>query len=136
MDFVAATPPEHTPDATILSQAKAIGRENGCAISSTADPEEAARGADVIYTDTWVSMGQEAEAQQKERSMMPYQVNQKLMALGKEDCLFMHCLPAHRGMEVTDGVIDGPHSVVFDQAENRLHAQKAILIRLMGGAGG
>jgi ornithine carbamoyltransferase len=134
MDFVAATPSEHAPDPGTISKAAAIAEKNGCSVETTSDPKRAARAADVIYTDTWVSMGQETEALNKEHSLKPYQVNRELIALGKKDCLFMHCLPAHRGLEVTDEVIDGPHSVVFDQAENRLHAQKAILIRLMGGA--
>ena len=91
----------------------------------------AVRGADVIYTDTWASMGQEAEHDQRVRLFRPYQVHAALMAQAAPDALFMHCLPAHRGEEVTDEVMDGPHSVIFDQAENRLHAQKAILALLM-----
>jgi ornithine carbamoyltransferase len=135
MDFMAATPSEHAPDPSIIGKAAAIAEKNGCSVETTDDPQRAARAADIIYTDTWVSMGQETEALRKQQALKPFQVNRELMALGKKDCLFMHCLPAHRGLEVTDEVIDGPHSVVFDQAENRLHAQKAILIKLMGGAG-
>ena len=135
MDFMAATPLEYAPDSAIISKAASIAKKNGCSVETTDDPQRAAQGADVIYTDTWVSMGQETEALRKQQTLKPYQINRELMALAKKDCLFMHCLPAHRGLEVTDEVIDGPHSVVFDQAENRLHAQKAILIKLMGGAG-
>jgi ornithine carbamoyltransferase len=91
----------------------------------------AASGADVIYTDVWTSMGSEAEAQKRETAFRPYQVDSALFGLAKNDCIFLHCLPAHRGDEVTEEVIDGPHSFVFQQAENRLHAQKAILAELM-----
>src|SRR5690606_39137035 len=101
-------------------------RDNGGRVMLTASAEEAVRDADCIVTDTWVSMGQEHRAR-GHNVFMPYQVNEKLMRLAKPDALFMHCLPAHRGEEVTDEVIDGPHSVVFDEAENRLHAQKAVL---------
>jgi ornithine carbamoyltransferase len=132
MDFMAATPVEYRPDREILAKAKAIAGRNGVVSEVTASPVEAARGADVIYTDTWISMGQECEAQKKERLLMPYQIGRELMAAASKDCIFMHCLPAHRSSEVTAEVIDGPQSVVFDQAENRMHAQKAILIKLMG----
>ncbi|MBI0584219.1 MAG: ornithine carbamoyltransferase [Methanomassiliicoccus sp.] len=132
MDFVAATPPEYRPDPELLIKAASIAFENDCISEVVMDPAEAAAGADIIYTDTWVSMGEEAEARHKESVLIPYQVNGELMALAKSDCIFMHCLPAHRGFEVTAGVIDGPQSVVFDQAENRMHAQKAILIKVMG----
>jgi ornithine carbamoyltransferase len=97
----------------------------------TYDPQEAADDADVLYTDVWASMGQEAEAGQRRPVFLPYQVNAELFARAKADAIFMHCLPAHRGEEVTDEVIDSPHSVVFHQAENRLHTQKAILLTLM-----
>jgi ornithine carbamoyltransferase len=95
------------------------------------DPKAAARDADVLYTDTWASMGQEAETAQRAQIFPPYQVNAALLALAKPKAIVMHCLPAHRGAEITDEVMDGPHSVVFDQAENRLHAQKAIVAILM-----
>jgi ornithine carbamoyltransferase len=91
------------------------------------------RDADVVYTDVWVSMGMEKETEERERIFLPYQVNAKLVAAAKKDAVVMHCLPAHRGLEITDDVVDGPQSIVFDQAENRLHAQKAILVRLLGG---
>jgi ornithine carbamoyltransferase len=132
MDFVAATPLEYRPDADILKVAASEAGKKGVSSKLTTSPSEAAEGADVIYTDTWVSMGQECEAQKKERILMPYQINSALMAKANKGCMFMHCLPAHRGSEVTADVIDGPQSVVFDQAENRMHAQKAILLKLMG----
>jgi ornithine carbamoyltransferase len=132
MDFVAATPLEYRPDADILKVAVSEAGKKGVSSKLTTSPSEAAEGADVIYTDTWVSMGQECEAQKKERILMPYQINSALMAKANKGCMFMHCLPAHRGSEVTADVIDGPQSVVFDQAENRMHAQKAILLKLMG----
>ena len=90
-------------------------------------------GADAVYTDVWASMGQESEAEERRKVFLPYQVNEDLMARAGEDAIFMHCLPAHRGDEVTDGVADAPQSVIFQQAENRLHAQKAILLVLLGG---
>jgi len=97
----------------------------------THDPVEAASGADVVYTDAWASMGQEAEKEERQRVFLPYQVNCDLFGHANYDAAFMHCLPAHRGEEVTDEVIDSPHSVVYQQAENRLHAQKAILLEFM-----
>jgi ornithine carbamoyltransferase len=124
-EFVLACPPGYEPDATIAAEA---GRH----ASLTHDPKEAARGADVVYTDVWTSMGQETEAKARRRAFGPYQVNERLVALARRDALVMHCLPAHRGEEITDAVIDGPQSVVFDQAENRLHVQKAIMLWLLG----
>ena len=97
------------------------------------DPRAAAEGADVLYTDSWISMGQESEHDERMRVFPPYQVNQALVGLAKPDVMVMHCLPAHRGEEITDEVMDGPHSAVFDQAENRLHAQKAVLTLIVGG---
>jgi ornithine carbamoyltransferase len=124
-----ASPPELSPKPALLDWAKA----NGAAVSVTTDPHAAASGADCIVTDTWVSMGDD-ERERRHNLLMPYQVNDRLMAAARPDAVFMHCLPAHRGEEVTDSVIDGPQSVVFDEAENRLHAQKGILAWCLGGA--
>ena len=107
-------------------------REAVSAITLVHDPREAVRGADVISTDTWVSMGQEKQYRERIKAFGGYQVNEELIAASKPDVLVMHCLPAHRGEEITDGVMDGPNSAIFDQAENRLHVQKAILELLMG----
>ena len=117
-----AVPDGYDSDATYIERARALGSR----ITITRDPAEAARGADVIVTDTWVSMGQQG-AEARIVAMTPFQVNDALMALAKSDALFLHCLPAHRGEEVTDSVIDGPQSVVWDEAENRIHAQKSVL---------
>jgi ornithine carbamoyltransferase len=124
-DFVLACPPGYEPDPAIVAEA-------GPRASITRDVEAAARGADVVYTDVWTSMGQEAEAKARRRAFRPYQVNERVVALARPDAIVMHCLPAHRGEEITDAVIDGPQSVVFDQAENRLHVQKAIMCWLAG----
>jgi ornithine carbamoyltransferase len=115
-------PEGYDPDMAFVEEARRLG----AAVTLTRDAQEAARGADVIVTDTWISMGQ-AHAEAKLAAMMPYQVNDALMAAAKPDALFLHCLPAHVGEEVTHSVIEGPHSVVFDEAENRLHAQKSVL---------
>ena len=120
------------PDLEATLSALEDGKDTGFTLQVTNDPLEAAAGADAIYTDVWASMGQEAEKEARARIFAPYQVNARLMAQAKKDAIFMHCLPAHRGDEVTDEVIDAPTSVVYDEAENRLHAQKAILIALMG----
>ncbi len=117
-----ATPPELAPKKPVIDWIKACGAE----ITITTDPEVAVKGADCVVTDTWISMGDRNGAR-RHNLLRPYQVNARLMAWAKPDALFMHCLPAHRGEEVTDEVMDGPHSVVFDEAENRLHAQKGIL---------
>jgi len=124
-DFVLACPRGYEPDPTITAEA-------GARVSITNDVEAAVRGADVLYTDVWTSMGQESEAAARRRAFKNYQVNERLVALAGPEVLVMHCLPAHRGEEITDAVIDGPRSVVFDQAENRLHAQKAIMAWLAG----
>jgi ornithine carbamoyltransferase len=124
-DFVLACPKGYEPDATITKQ-------GGKRVHVTHDPKEAVRGADAIYTDVWTSMGQEAEAKKRVKDFMPFQVNGALVRLAKKEALVMHCLPAHRGEEITASVIDGPRSVVFDQAENRLHVQKAIMLWLSG----
>ncbi len=126
-----STPPGFEPKADAILWARERSAETGGSCAVTNDPEEAASSADVIYTDTWTSMGQEAEADQRIRTFLPYQVNAKLFGMAKRDAIFMHCLPAHRSLEVTDDVMDSPRSVVFQEAENRLHAQKAILVELM-----
>lgn len=132
MHVVVCTPPGNQPDPKVFEGAKRDALETGARIELTHDLREAVSGADVIYTDTWTSMGQEAQREQKIKELAPYQVNQALMkATGKPGTIFMHCLPAHRGEEVTDEVIDSRASVVLDQAENRLHTQKAILALVM-----
>ncbi len=128
-----ATPARYAPNPAIVTMAKAIAEQTGASIRILTDPLKAVAGADAVYTDAWASMGQESEAEARAAVFAPYQVNDKLMQLAAPHALFMHCLPAHRGSEVTDAVIDSPHSVVFDQAENRLHIQKAILVWLLGG---
>jgi len=133
MHMTAACPAGYEPDAELLGHAKRIAKQSGGRIELVHDPMAAAKGADVMYTDVWVSMGQEKEKEARETLFRPYQVNAELLGHAKEDCVVMHCLPAHRGLEITDDVIDGPQSIVFDQAENRLHAQKAILARFLAG---
>lgn len=125
MEVAIACPKGYEPDRQFTQEAKKLGK-----ITITSDPYEAAKDADIIYTDVFFSMGQEVSADKK-ALLMPYQVNEILMKLAKPNAIFMHCLPAHRGEEVTANVIDGPNSVVFDQAENRLHAQKAVMYLLM-----
>jgi ornithine carbamoyltransferase len=128
MHFVLASPSGYDPDPKILQRAQAAGLSR---IEVMRDPMAAVRNADVIYTDVWTSMGQEAEREQRLRDFLPYQVNAKLLAAAKPDVYVMHCLPAHRGEEITDEVLDGPHAIVFDEAENRMHAQKAIILKLL-----
>ena len=127
--MACACPAGYEPDQHLLANAS-----DGGASVLVDDPIEAVTDADAIYTDTWISMGQESETQERIALFRPYQVNAEVMAAAKPDAVFMHCLPAHRGQEVTDEVIDGPQSVVFDQAENRLHAQKSLLIHLIRGS--
>lgn len=131
MDISVASPKGFECDAGIVEEAKSDAAKSGCKLVLTEDPVEAVTGADVIYTDTWISMGQEAEKEQKIKHFLPYQVNSKLYSYAKSDAIFLHCLPAYRGFEVTDEIIDGKNSVVFDEAENRLHVQKAIMAILM-----
>lgn len=128
LDLRIGCPEGYTPNAALLERARAAGKSEVRVIH---DPIEAVKGADVIYTDVWASMGQEDEAAERRRVFMPYQVNAALLKSAAKDCLVEHCLPAHRGDEITDEVIDGPHSIVFDEAENRLHIQKAIMVKLM-----
>lgn len=130
-NFSAACPRGYEPPAKILKQAQKNAKKSGSKVEITNDPNKAVAGADVVYTDVFVSMGQEAERKKRMRDFKGFQVNSKLLARAKKDVVFMHCLPAHRGEEVTEGVIDGPRSVVWDQAENRMHAQKALLIFLL-----
>jgi ornithine carbamoyltransferase len=127
-----ATPPGYEPEAAVVERAQADARATGGQIEAGHDPEAAVRGADVVYTDTWASMGQEAEHDARVAVFAPFQVNRALMSRAAPQAIFMHCLPAHRNEEVTDEVIDSPASVVFPQAANRLHAQKAVLILLLG----
>jgi ornithine carbamoyltransferase len=134
LHFVLAGPEGyHLPDEDITLAGK-FAAESGSAIEQTTDVHAAVDGADAIYTDAWYSMGQEEEAQRRARVFPPYQVNEALVAGASQDVIVLHCLPAHRGQEITDGVADGPHSVLFDQAENRMHAQKAVLAELMARA--
>jgi ornithine carbamoyltransferase len=128
-----ATPAGYEPDGHIVSVAREIAVDTGASITLLTDPHEAVSGVDAVYTDAWVSMGDEAEAGERERIFVPYQVNEELMAHASPEAVFMHCLPAHRGLEVTDAVIDSPQSVVFDQAEARMHVQKAVLLLLLEG---
>ncbi len=131
MNISVACPDEYRPDEDILRKAQEMAKEKGVTVEVLSSPDEAVVDADVIYTDVWVSMGEESQREAKLRLLAPYQVNEEIVAKAKEDCIVMHCLPAHRGEEITDGVMDGEKSVVFDQAENRLHAQKAILVHLL-----
>ncbi len=131
MDVSVATPAGYTCDETVVKNAIADAEKTGVKVVITQDAKEAVKDADVIYTDTWVSMGQESQKAEKVKVFGPYQVNEELMALAKDTAIFLHCLPAYRGMEVTEGVIDGPQSLIFDEAENRLHAQKAVMVMAM-----
>jgi ornithine carbamoyltransferase len=128
-----ATPADYGVDKQILADAKKIARKTGAKLEILTDPHTAVAGADAVYTDQWTSMGWENEQEARAAKFPPYQVNEALMAEAAASALFMHCLPAHRGEEVTDAVIDSETSVVFDQAENRMHVQKAILYQLLGG---
>lgn len=131
MKFYAATPKGYEPLPKYVEAAKEIAKETGAEIVLTNDPVETVKGADVVYTDVWASMGQEEEAEERKKIFLPYQVNSELVKHAKPDFLFMHCLPAHRGEEVTDEIIEGERSVVWDQAENRLHTQKALILKLV-----
>jgi ornithine carbamoyltransferase len=132
MHLTVACPPGHEPLKGALTRSSEIARETGSQLSVVRSAQEAVSGADVVITDTWASMGQEAEHAERVAILRPYRVDAALMALAAPDAIFMHCLPAHRGEEVTDEVIDSPASVVYDEAENRLHAQKALLTLVMG----
>jgi len=130
-EFIIASPPDYALTPDVVGAAREWARRTGGAIETVISPEEAARGADVVYTDVWTSMGQEAERRKRIEAFQGYQVDAELMSLAKPDAIFMHDLPAHRGEEITQEVIEGPQSVVFQQAENRLHAQKALLAAIM-----
>ena len=132
MHVAVGCPKGYEPDQRIVEAAKEEGLQTGARIEITHDPKIAAKDADVIYTDVWISMGQEHEQQPRMAALAPYQVNSQLMQQAKPNALVMHCLPAHRGEEITEEVLDGPQSVVLDQAENRLHIQKAILLEWVG----
>ena len=127
--MVAACPPEFAPEPEILDACRDLGGR----VRVTTDPREAVETADVVYTDVWISMGQEAERERRLEAFQRYQLNETLLGFAPGHALIMHCLPAHRGEEITDAVLDGPRSVILDQAENRLHAQKAIVLDLLGG---
>ncbi len=127
MDITICAPEGYHPDPDVLEKAKEFAKRGGSKVEILVDPKEGVKGADVIYTDVWTSMGQEAEREKRLKIFEPYRVDSNLVSLAKDDVMIMHCLPAHRGEEITDDVIDGPRSVVFDEAENRLHAHKAIL---------
>ena len=132
MDVRVAGPNGFLPDPSIVADARRIAETTGGSVLVTTDPEEAVSGVDCVLTDTWVSMGEEGEYEIRSKPFWDYQVNDRLMSYAKDDALFQHCLPAYRGKEVTSSVIDGPRSVVWDEAENRLHAQKALLTWLIG----
>jgi ornithine carbamoyltransferase len=136
MTVRVATPPAYAPSEAVVNRARADAQTGGGQIVLTSEPKEAAQGADVVYTDVWASMGQEEERERRRKDLAAYRVDAALMAQARDDAAFMHCLPAHRGEEVSAEVMDGPRSIVFDQAENRLHMQKAVLLRLLGAAGG
>jgi ornithine carbamoyltransferase len=133
MHIAIGSPPDYESPAEAVELGRQFAQESGSQILITHDPVEAVTGADVVYTDTWTSMGQEEEAARRATIFPPYQVNSDLLAQAQPEAIVMHCLPAHRGQEITDEVADGPQSAIFDQAENRLHAQKGILAVLMAG---
>jgi len=131
INITLGCPKGYEPDPKVVSQAKEEAKRTGCEVKVVLDPKEAVKGADVIYTDVWASMGKEKEREERVKILKPYQVNPDLVKGAKRDYIFMHCLPAHRGEEVTDEVADSKNSVIFDQAENRMHTQKAILALTM-----
>lgn len=134
MHMVCASPKGYQPDPAIVKQAQEDAALTGCTVSVEEDIFKAVKGADVLYTDVWTSMGQEAEREVRLQALHDYQINGELLKAAHEDAIIMHCLPAHRGEEITEEVLEGPHSVVWDEAENRLHTQKAIMVLLMSGA--
>jgi ornithine carbamoyltransferase len=132
LNFSIASPEGYDIPAAAWESAEKMALESGAKLDTFRDPVEAVKGKDVIYTDTWVSMGQEEEAERRKKVFPPFQVNDDLVSKANKDVIVMHCLPAHRGHELTDEIADGPHSAIFPQAHNRLHAQKAILVKLLG----
>jgi ornithine carbamoyltransferase len=132
MSMSSVSPEGYEPDSAIVARARALAETHGQTIRITNDPQVGASGADILYTDVWASMGQEAEQQERLQKFAGYQIDQTLMDQANDGAIFMHCLPAHRGEEVSAEVCDGPQSVIFDEAENRLHAQKALMLFLMG----
>jgi ornithine carbamoyltransferase len=135
LDFSIACPEDYAPDPQVLAWAQEDAKATGASIEVVRDPKEAASGAHVLYTDVWASMGQEEEQKERERAFQGYQVNQELLELAARNSIVLHCLPAHRGEEITEDMIEGPHSAIFDEAENRLHVQKAIMALVMKGEG-
>ena len=131
MHVTCACPAGYEPDPEVVAAARADGAATGAKMDIVRDPKEAVRGADILYTDVWASMGQEAEYEKRVRDFKGYQINAELVSMANPDCIVMHCLPAHRGDEITEDAADGPHSVLWDEAENRLHVQKAILALTM-----
>ena len=131
-DVSIASPDGYKPNPVYTAWSVANAEKHGSKVTICTDPLEACKDADVLYTDVWASMGQESESEKRKQDFSGYQINSECLKVAKEDCIFLHCLPAHRGEEVTSEVIDGPHSVIFDEAENRLHAQKAVMALLMG----
>jgi ornithine carbamoyltransferase len=132
-NVTVATPRGYSPDIEIVTKAREIAEQNGCEVKLLQDPQAAVENADAVYTDVCVSMGMEHESTKRAPIFRPFQVNEALIGKARESAVFMHCLPARRNAEVTDAVLDGPQSIVFDQAENRMHAQKALLLLLLGG---
>ena len=132
MHISVGCPPGYEPDPRVVEWSRQVARETGSIIEVTQDPIKAAHKADVLYTDVWISMGQESEQKRRLKALTPYQLNERLMRSAKSKAVVMHCLPAHRGEEISESLLDGPHSVVLDQAENRLHMQKAVLIDWLG----
>ncbi len=132
MNISVASPEKYTCPSEVIENAKNTAKETGVTVEITTDAKSAIKDADVVYTDTWISMGQEDQKAEKIKLFGGYQVNKELFSLAKDDAIFLHCLPAYRGYEVTEDVIDGKNSVIFDEAENRLHAQKAVMALLMG----
>jgi ornithine carbamoyltransferase len=132
MSMVISSPKGCEPDESMLERARKLAKESGGAVELEGNPQKAAKGADVLYTDVWVSMGQEKGAKRKELKFKPYQINEKLVQMAKPDVSVMHCLPAHRGLEITDGVLEGSKSIVWQQAENKLHGARAVLAAFLG----